>query len=217
MFTVFVAVVGAKMMTKFAPAIENLHISKPFFNLGLILCLGLSVAAGSIGVAAIIGAFLAGMSLAEATEGNYKMHKLTNGVTEFLVPFFLVNIGMQLNLGVFRDYSVVMLAILLTIIAVLTKFIGCGLGAFGLGRREAAQIGLGMVPRGEVGIVVAQIGLGLAVISETFFAAVLFMAVATTLIAPPFIKILFAEDKDGDGKPDEMPDIDTSDTFSRIG
>jgi len=217
LFTVFVAVVGAKMMAKFAPAIENLRISKPFFNLGLILCLGLSVAAGSIGVAAIIGAFLAGMSLAEATEGNYKMHKLTNGVTEFLVPFFLVNIGMQLNLGVFKDFSVVMLAILLTIIAVLTKFIGCGLGAFGLGRRKAAQIGIGMVPRGEVGIVVAQIGLGLSVISENFFAAVLFMAVATTLIAPPFIKILFAEDKDGDGMPDEMPDVDISDSFSRIG
>jgi Kef-type K+ transport system membrane component KefB len=217
LFTVFVAVVGAKMMTKIAPTIESLHISKPFFNIGLILCLGLSFAAGSIGVAAIIGAFLAGMSLAEATEGNHKMHKLTTGVTEFLVPFFLVNIGMQLNLSVFKDFSVVMLAILLTIIAVLTKFIGCGLGAFGLGRREAAQVGIGMVPRGEVGIVVAQIGLGLMAIRETFFAAVLFMAVATTLIAPPFIKILFAEDKDNDGAPDEMPDVDISDSFSRIG
>ena len=217
LFTLLVAFVGAKIMTKIAPAIERLHISKPFFNLGLILCLGLSFAAGSIGVAAIIGAFLAGMSLAEATEGNYKMHKLTTGVTEFLVPFFLVNIGMQLNLSVFKDFSVVMLAILLTVVAVLTKFIGCGLGAFGLGRREAAQVGIGMVPRGEVGIVVAQIGLGLAVISENFFAAVLFMAVATTLIAPPFIKILFAEDKDGDGAADEMPDVDISDSFSRIG
>ncbi len=217
LFTVFVTVIGAKMMTKFAPKIENLHISKPFFNLGLILCLGLSFAAGSIGVAAIIGAFLAGMSLAEATENNYKMHRLTSGVTEFLVPFFLVNIGMQLNLHVFKDFSVLGFAVLLTIVAVLTKFVGCGIGAFGLGKREAAQIGIGMVPRGEVGIVVAQIGLGMAAISETFFAAVLFMAVATTLIAPPFIRILFAEDKDNDGVPDEMPDVDISDSFSRLG
>jgi Kef-type K+ transport system membrane component KefB len=216
-FTVFVAFVGAKMMTKIAPRIETLRISKPFFNLGLILCLGLSFAAGSIGVAAIIGAFLAGMSMAEATEDNPRMHHLISGVTEFFVPFFLVNIGMQLNLSVFKDISIVGLAILITIVAVLTKFIGCGLGAWGLGRREAAQIGIGMVPRGEVGIVVAQIGLGLAVISETFFAAVLFMAVATTLIAPPLIKILFAEDVDGDGVPDEMPDVDISDSFSRIG
>ena len=62
-FTVFVATVGAKMMTRLAPRIESLHISKPFFNLGLILCLGLSFAANFIGVAAIIGAFLAGMMM----------------------------------------------------------------------------------------------------------------------------------------------------------
>jgi Kef-type K+ transport system membrane component KefB len=217
LFTVFVGVVVARLMTRLAPAINKLRVSKPFFNLGLILCLGLSVASIYIGVAAIIGAFLAGMALAEATEDNHKMHSLTSGVTEFLVPFFLVNIGMQLTLAVFRDMSVVWLALVLTVLAVATKFIGCGLGAWGMKRREMAQIGIGMVPRGEVGIVVAQIGLGLAVISPQFFAAVLFMAVATTLIAPPFIKILFKEDKDGDGVPDEIEEHDVSEEFSRIG
>jgi len=157
------------------------------------------------------------MALAEATEENKRMHQMTMGVTEFLVPFFLVNIGMQLNLTVFRETSVVIFAVLLTLIAVVTKFAGCGLGAFGMRRREMAQIGIGMVPRGEVGIVVAQIGLGLGVIGQSFFAAVLFMAVATTLIAPPFIKILFAEDRDGDGVVDVPDDTDMSHEFSRIG
>lgn len=217
LFTVFVAVVGAKLMTRIAPRINRLRIGQPFFNFGLILCLGLSFAAMYVGVAAIIGAFLAGMALAEATEGNQKMHRLTSGVTEFLVPFFLVNIGMQLNLHVFGEASVVVLAILITIIAVITKFIGCGLGAWGMSRREMAQIGVGMVPRGEVGIVVAQIGLGLGAIKPHFFATVLFMAVATTLIAPPFIKIFFAEDKDKDGKPDEFEEHDISDEFARLG
>lgn len=217
LFTAFVALIGSRIMTGLAPAIQRLRLSKPFFNLGLILCLGLSVASIYVGVAAIIGAFLAGMALAEATEENHKMHRLTTGVTEFLVPFFLVNIGMQLDLSVFKDSSVIILAVLITIIAVLTKFIGCGLGAWGMRPREMAQIGIGMVPRGEVGIVVAQIGLGLAVISREFFAAVLFMAVATTLIAPPFIKLLFTEDRDKDGVPDELPDLDVSDDYSRIG
>ncbi len=217
LFTVFVALVGSRLINGLSPLIQRLRLGKPFFTLGLILCLGLSVASIYVGVAAIIGAFLAGMALAEATEENKKMHQMTTGVTEFLVPFFLVNIGMQLNLTVFRDTSVVVFAVLLTLIAVVTKFAGCGLGAFGMRRREMAQIGIGMVPRGEVGIVVAQIGLGLGVIGQSFFAAVLFMAVATTLIAPPFIKILFAEDRDGDGKVDVPDDIDVSHEFSRIG
>lgn len=216
-FTVFVALVGARLMARFAPKIESLHISKPFFNFGLILCLGLSFAAIYIGVAAIIGAFLAGMALSEATEENYKMRRLSSGVMEFLVPFFLVNIGMQLNLSIFQDISVVLFALVITIAAVITKFVGCGLGAYGMGRRAVAQVGIGMVPRGEVGIVVAQIGLGLAAITDKFFAAVLFMAIATTLIAPPLIKILFGEDRDGDGKIDEIDDIHLSDTYSRIG
>ena len=217
LFTVFVALVGSKVLTGLAPSIERLRVSKPFFNIGLILCLGLSLASIYVGVAAIIGAFLAGMALAEATEDNHKMHRMTSGVTEFLVPFFLVNIGMQLDLSVFRDLGVVALALIITAVAVVTKFIGCGLGAWGMTRREMAQIGIGMVPRGEVGIVVAQIGLGLGVISGHFFAAVLFMAVATTIIAPPFIKILFAEDVDDDGVPDNIVETDVSEDYARIG
>lgn len=217
LFTAFVALVGSKLLTGLAPAIERLKVRKPFFNIGLILCLGLSVASIYVGVAAIIGAFLAGMALAEATEGNHIMRRMTTGVTEFLVPFFLVNIGMQLDLQVFRDMGAVALAVLVTIIAVVTKFIGCGLGAWGMTKREMAQIGAGMVPRGEVGIVVAQIGLGLGAISANFFAAVLFMAVATTLIAPPFIKMLFAKDEDNDGIPDNIVETDVSDDYSRIG
>lgn len=217
LFTAFVALIGSKIMTRLAPSIERLHLSKPFFNLGLILCLGLSVASIYVGVAAIIGAFLAGMALAEATEGNDKMHRLTSGITEFLVPFFLVNIGMQLDLAVFREMSVVALAAIITIAAVITKFVGCALGAWGMTHREMAQVGVGMVPRGEVGIVVAQIGLGLGVISGHFFASVLFMAVATTLIAPPLIRIFYSEDRDADGEEDVIVESDTSEEFTRIG
>jgi Kef-type K+ transport system membrane component KefB len=190
-FTFFVLFIGAPVVTRLAPRIENLRTSESFFVFGLLLCLGLSVAAAYIGVAAIVGAFLAGMALAEATEGNHTMHKQMGGVTEFLAPFFLVNIGMQLRLDVFRSRSTILLTILITLLAVATKLIGCGLGTLSLGWRRAAQVGIGMVPRGEVGIVVAQIGLSLAVIDDALFGVVLFMAVATTLVAPPFLKILF--------------------------
>ena len=205
-FTIFVALIGAAALTRIAPRIQRLRIGEPFFIFGLILCFALSVAAEVVGVAAIIGAFLAGMALAEAAEDNHELHGQTRGVTEFLVPFFLVNIGMQLNLEIFRDVSVVLMALVVTLIAILTKLVGCGLGALDLGWRRAAQIGVGMAPRGEVGIVVAQIGLtlvtfeGTRAIDDRLFGVILFMAVATTLIAPPFIKILFADEAAARGK-----------------
>ncbi|MEZ5424733.1 MAG: cation:proton antiporter [Pyrinomonadaceae bacterium] len=214
LFTFFILIFGARLMKHLAPRITNLRVSKSLFNFGLILCLGLSFAAIFIGVAAIIGAFLAGMALADATEDDPKTRKLTRGVMEFLVPFFLVNIGMQFNPAIFRDFSAIGFAVVLTVAAVLAKFIGCSLGATGIGWRRASQVGVGMVPRGEVGIVVAQIGLGLAVISERFFTAVLFMAIATTLIAPPFIKIFFKGERE---LLDSSEDIHMSDVFSRIG
>ena len=216
-FTLIVGLLGSKIMTWLGPKVRGLRVSKPFFNIGLVLCFGLSLMSLYFGVAAIIGAFLAGMALAEATEDEPATHKLTAGVTEFLVPFFLVNIGMQLNLSVFKDSSVVVLAVVITIAAVITKFVGGGLGAWGMTRREMAQIGVGMIPRGEVGIVVAQIGLGMAAITERFFASVLFMAVATTIIAPPLIKLFYSEDKDQDGKEDVIVETDVSEEFTRIG
>lgn len=193
-FTAFVALVGAPVVTRVAPSVERMRSGQGIFIFGLVLCLGLSVAASYIGVAAIIGAFLAGMALAEAAEDNPRMHRQMSGVTEFLVPFFLVNIGMQLTLAVFRSWSVISLCVLVTLVAIVTKLLGCGVGAFNLGMRRAGQVGMGMVPRGEVGIIVAQIGLSLAVIGAELYGVVLFMAVATTVIAPPFLKWLYASE-----------------------
>lgn len=218
-FTAFVALVGAPVVTRLSPRIVRLRIGNSLFVFGLILCFGLSVAASYIGVAAIIGAFLAGMTLAEASEGDSTMHRQTNGVTEFLVPFFLVNIGMQLKLEVFGDPAVIVLSITLTLVAVATKLIGCGAGAWNLGARRAGQVGMGMVPRGEVGIVVAQMGLSMAVINAQLYAVVLFMAVATTLIAPPFLKWLYASEEAARAEVDtnDAGGIVTGDNFSSIG
>src|SRR5918994_385681 len=193
-FTAFVALVGAPVVTRVAPRVEQLRGGQGTFIFGLVLCLGLSVAATYIGVAAIIGAFLAGMALAEAAEDTPRVHRQMSGVTEFLVPFFLVNIGMKLSLEVFRSSSVIILCVMVTLIAIATKLLGCGFGALNLGTRRAAQVGMGMVPRGEVGIIVAQIGLTMAVIDAELYGVVLFMSVATTVIAPPFLKLLYANE-----------------------
>jgi Kef-type K+ transport system membrane component KefB len=191
-FTGFLAFIGAPMLSRLSPLVERLRVGHALFVTSLILCLGLSLAAAYIGIAAIIGAFLAGMALAEATESNHTLHHQTSGITELFVPFFLTSIGMQLKLDVFSDPKTLTLALLVTATALLTKVVGCGAGAWGLGWRQAAQVGVGMMPRGEVGIVVAQIGLSLGVIGDALFGVVLFMAVVTTLVAPPLLNVLFA-------------------------
>ena len=189
-FTLFMVFIGARIAKRAKPAVEKLKIGHGYFVSGMILCLGLSLLATEAGVAPIIGAFLAGMALAEVVDGT-GMHDQVAAVTEFLVPFFMVSIGLQLDLTVFRDMSTVYLALAVTGIAVATKVIGCGLASWDLGRREALQIGVGMVPRGEVGMIVAQVGLSLGVLTGQLYGVVVFMAVTTTLIAPPFLARLF--------------------------
>ncbi|MCI0337589.1 MAG: cation:proton antiporter [Acidobacteria bacterium] len=199
-FTLLIIFVGARAVNRFRSRVENLRVGHSYLVFGLSLCLGLALVATHIGVAAIIGAFLAGMAMAESVEGT-DMPPQVEAVTEFLLPFFLVNIGMQLNLDAFLNRSTIILAVIVTLLAVVSKLIGCGAAAWPLGRKKAMQVGMGMVPRGEVGIVVAQIGLGLNAVDQATYGVVLFMAVATTLIAPPFLARLYREEKRVDEEP----------------
>jgi Kef-type K+ transport system membrane component KefB len=190
-FTAFVAVVGTRTMRRVGPRLGSLRVARAEFAFSLLLVFGLSLLATKAGVAAIIGAFLAGMVLSEHLEGAEEVHHLAHGVTEFVVPFFLVRIGLYFRPEQFLSGSVLAIALVITLVAVATKVIGCGLGAWSLGRQDALRVGMGMVPRGEVGMVVAQIGLSLGVVPEATYAVVVFMAVLTTLIAPPFLRALF--------------------------
>jgi Kef-type K+ transport system membrane component KefB len=189
-FTLLVALVGARTVNRLRHRVEKLRVGHAYLVFGLSVCLGLGLIASYIGVAAIIGAFLAGMALSESTEGT-DMPIQAEAVTEFLLPFFLTNIGMQLQLDAFFTREGMILAIIVTVLACLTKVIGCGLAAWPLGFKRALQVGVGMIPRGEVGIVVAQLGLGMQMISHQTYGVVLFMAVLSTIIAPPLLVPLY--------------------------
>ncbi len=193
-FTVIVALIGARAINKLQPRIQKLKVGQSYLVFGFSLCLVLAYVASFIGVAAIIGAFLAGMAMSESAHET-DMPIQAEAVTEFLLPFFLTSIGMKLKLDALMNREVILLAIVVTILAVVTKLFGCGLGALSLGLKNAMRVGMGMVPRGEVGIVVAQIGLGLAAVSDAIYGVVLVMAVATTLIAPPFLVLLYKGEK----------------------
>ncbi len=192
-FTVIVAQYGTRAFEKIVPRVDSAtKTAKSQFILSILLLLLLSILASQAGVAAIIGAFLAGMALASSVSDETK-HEV-EGVTELLVPFFLVGIGMQMDLSVFADQSTMLICGVILLAAVASKLIGCGLGAARLGLGDALKVGVGMVPRGEVGMVVAQIGLSIGVIPKNVYAVVVFMSVATTMIAPLMLKLAYRKE-----------------------
>jgi Kef-type K+ transport system membrane component KefB len=189
-FTVLVALLGTRAMNRFVPSVQQkMSVAEAQYALAITMLFALSLLSVYAGVAAIIGAFLAGMALSETID--HRVHVLTNGVTELLVPFFLVGVGLHLDITAFRDPHNLLLGILILAAAIVSKLIGCGLGALNLGRADAIRVGVGMVPRGEVGMVVAQIGLGLGVIAQHVYGIIVFMSVVTTLVAPPMLAFAF--------------------------
>jgi Kef-type K+ transport system membrane component KefB len=191
LFVVVILAFGGKATGGARPLVERAAIGHALYILAIALCLALAVVAGWVGVAPIIGAFLAGTALAEWSEET-GLHHRTQDLTEFLLPFFLVSIGMQLQIDSLQKPSVLLLAGGITVLAVIGKLVGCGLPLWKEGRAMALQVGWGMVPRGEVGIVVAQLGLTMGVLNADLFAVALFMAIATTIIAPPAIARAFS-------------------------
>jgi Kef-type K+ transport system membrane component KefB len=189
-FTLVVAKWGTRTMGKIVPRVqERLHAGEVQFNLAMVVLFGLALLAMYAGVAAIIGAFLAGMALSDTLDR--RVHDLTHGVSELLVPFFLAGIGLHLDVSVFKQADTLALSAIIVVAAIFSKLVGCGLGAIGMGWKDALRIGVGMAPRGEVGMVVAQIGLGFGVIPGPVYGVVVVMAVLTTVVAPPLLTLSF--------------------------
>jgi Kef-type K+ transport system membrane component KefB len=207
-FILFLIVLGKRVVVRMGPtSLGRFKLKNAPFAMALIFCLGLSAVASYIHLAAIVGAFMAGMVLAELNL-EYKFSVKFDSLYDFLVPFFFVVMGTQVDLSVFTKPNLIGAALILTAFAVVGKLIGCGLGAVGMGLKQASVVGVGMVPRGEVGMIVASIGLGLGVISSDLYAVVIFMVIATTLMTPPLLAKMisskYVETKDEE-KIEEIP------------
>ena len=109
------------------------------------------------------------------------------------VPFFFINIGLPMSFDGIGDQIVFI--IVFSIIAVLSKFIGCGLGAkvCGFGWKSSAGIGAGMISRGEVALILASIGLTGGILSQEFYGAMIVVIIITTLVTPPLLKLIFGK------------------------
>lgn len=174
--------------------VARLEISQAALSLALVVLLFYGLAAEIVGgMAAITGAFLAGLMFARTPEKEIIERGVRSMAYSFFVPVFFVSIGLGINL---RDVKIEALLLLLTItaIGVLGKILGAGLGARlgGFSRLESLQLGAGMVSRGEVGLIVASIGLQEGYILSTEFSAVIGMVIITTLITPPLLRSFFA-------------------------
>lgn len=148
-----------------------------------LIMLGLALVTAGVGLAALVGAFIAGLIVAE-TEARDELEHEIKPLALIFTPFFFAVTGAELDLGALLDPSIAILAVTLTLLGVVTKAIGGIVGAWSLGRWGALTVGFGMVPRGEVGIVVATLGLTAGLLDGGTFGAVLVAVVATTLIAP---------------------------------
>jgi Kef-type K+ transport system membrane component KefB len=148
-----------------------------------LMMLAVALLAAAIGLAAIIGAFVAGLIVAE-TEAVDEIERDFRPLASIFTPFFFAVTGAQLDLSALRDPSILALAIALGVIGVITKSLGGMLGARSMGRWGSTAVGFGMVPRGEVGIVVANLALATGVVDAALFAAILVAVVITTVVAP---------------------------------
>lgn len=156
--------------------------------LALAACLGLAAASAFFRLAPIIGAFLAGVAFADV-ERRYELHEHLQPVRTFLVPFFFVVMGAKVVLADFAaDPSLIVLAVVVTAVACVTKYYPCWFGARSMGRDAAKAVGFGMMPRGEVGLIIGAIAFSQGIITPALFSVVVFMSLGTSLIAPPFLR-----------------------------
>jgi Kef-type K+ transport system membrane component KefB len=185
--------IGPQVVSRFGARLGKLS-ANTIFELGIIVMLALSLLANYIGLAAIVGAFIAGLLVSELKQHTEVESKFTP-LAWFFVPFFFVLMGTYIDLTSFAKPLVLLAIIAFTAIAVVTKYLGAIVGARSEGKRIAREVGVGMVPRGEVGIVVAGIALAAGVVSEDVYAAVLGMVLATTILSPYLIKAVFSRHK----------------------
>jgi Kef-type K+ transport system membrane component KefB len=184
-------VAGVFVVPRMMTGLAKMRTSGMMLTSALVFAFIMSYLAHLAGLAPIVGAFAAGLLLEDVHFQGFReklrIEELIRPVASFLVPVFFVLMGIQVRLETFADPSVLGVAAGLTIAAVAGKQV-CGLGLLEKGL-DRLSVGVGMIPRGEVGLIFAGIGKGLGVIDDAVFSAVVIMVIITTLATPPLLKL----------------------------
>jgi Kef-type K+ transport system membrane component KefB len=189
--------VGAILLGRFFRAVltaaGRAPVSEGLLSAALIAILVYSWSAEALGgVAAITGAYLAGVLIAQAGLAHEIERRMKSATYALLVPVFFVSIGLQTNVRALHAGDIP-LALLVIAAAVAGKVIGCGAGArlTGFSGPEALRIGVGMISRGEVGLIIASLGIQTGLLEARDFAIMVLMVLATTVITPPLLRAVF--------------------------
>lgn len=186
---------GVTVVPRLLNAASRFRTKGMMISSAVFFCFLISWVANLAGLAAIVGAFAAGLILEDVHFSRFgekqSLHEMLGPVTAIFVPVFFVLMGVQVRLETFADVSVLGIAAALTVAAFIGKQV-CGLAVRERGL-DRVMIGLGMVPRGEVGLIMAAIGKGLGVVDDALFSAVVIMVIVTTLVTPPLLKARVAK------------------------
>jgi len=189
-FALFMIFVAPNLVRRIQPRMQRFSSESGSLVTALAICLFLSWLAAKIGMAAIIGAFFSGMMFADYAP-QWDLLAPVRGITEFLAPYFFFAIGARLNFRLFTG-KVLFAAVIVSLLAILSKVLGCGLPLLRQGWSTALCVGIGMMPRGEVALIIALVGLQSGIVLQSTYAIVVFMTALTTLLAPPLLRYLFA-------------------------
>ena len=191
-FALFMIFVAPRIVRRIQPRVEQLWTRDAPLVIALLLCLFLSWLSLQIGMAAIIGAFFAGLMFADYAP-EWDLLPRVQGITEFLAPYFFFAIGARIEPGLMTSKLLVAAGVI-SLLAIVSKIIGCGLPLLNQGWHTVSSVGIGMMPRGEVALIVALVGLNSKVLSSSNYAIIVVMTAVTTLLAPPLLRHVFREE-----------------------
>lgn len=160
---------------------------------------GAAALAGSIGLSPIVGAFAVGMALSQVKEIFEKIENYVGKIGLIFAPLFFAIIGAQVDLRAV-DLNILVLSAVIVVVAVTTKLFGCGLPAmyFLKSKQKGLRVGIGMISRGEVGLIVAGVGITAGILTSEVYSTIIIMVVVTTIITPIWLKIEYRKEQKND-------------------
>jgi Kef-type K+ transport system membrane component KefB len=182
---------GGRMVRRTTSYAASAGIQESLLTFTLIVVFVLAFVSEYAGVAAITGAYIAGLLFGATPYRNKISEKAQIIAYSFFVPMFFVSIGVRADIKSFASSA--LFAFVLTLVAVLTKVLGCGFGAklTGFDSKGALRVGIGMISRGEVALIVATIGNKMGFLNGTMFSVIVVMTLVTTLVTPPLLRLAF--------------------------